>query len=468
MHLNNAEEQNRKMIDIDPTKARIFHVTSDPPSMLSTVNGFVIRKALTSEIGTNHTCKRLKSGTLRVEVENAKQAQKMAKFTQIYGLPVTSTPPFASNTCKGVVSHYDFVSMTDDEIVEEMAVEQVIGCKQFFRTDRNTHQRVPSGTVCLTFATTVRPEKIHVGYDIRDVRPYMQKPIRCNKCQRYGHTQKTCRAKDFTCGKCSKSGHYSSSCTESEVKCAACEGPHFVYDRNCPVWVKENDIATVRSLQKMSYGEAKAKVEAVTQATPIPGVSYSQVAQAATTPTAQTQTVNTTKTFCTIGTQTETETIGTQTETETQTPKPNNVTQTGPQTQTPRPNNVTQTRSETQTPKYNNTDTSVRPKETQQRPKDTQQLQQPTDTQEMPPPSGIIMLVDAQTRHAQKIQKKNKQLEPNTPLYHEDSQSETEEPMEIHTPYKRDRSSSLESASSTCSSRGKRKNKGPKNDVPSS
>ena len=189
---NNAEVNARKMIEIDPTKARIFHVQTDPPSLLASLNGFVIRKVLTGALDTNHTCKRLRSGTLRVEVETAQQARALTNLKAINYVPITVTAPFASNTCKGVVTHFDLANMTEDEIVREMTSQHVIACRQFLRTNRRTQLRELSHTVCLTFATTVLPEKVRIGYDIRPVRPFVPKPIRCNKCQRYGHTQKAC------------------------------------------------------------------------------------------------------------------------------------------------------------------------------------------------------------------------------------------------------------------------------------
>ena len=269
----------RKMIDLKHEQARIFYVQSTPGHLLASLNGFIVKKAITYHIGPHHSCTRLRSGTLRIEVQSSDQARTLWKVSTIHDVPVTVTIPFASNTCRGVVSHFDFARMSEDEIVEEMADLKVVACRKFYRQDRNTHTRVPSNTVCLTFATTDLPDSIMVGYELRNVRPFIPRPIRCNKCQAYGHTERSCHAKNPVCLRCANNTHGIADCTASVPKCAACGGAHQASDRTCPVWDKECDIAKVRTLQRLSYREARSKVEEVVEATPRPGVSYSLATQ---------------------------------------------------------------------------------------------------------------------------------------------------------------------------------------------
>ncbi|KAL0153030.1 hypothetical protein M9458_051629, partial [Cirrhinus mrigala] len=46
------------------------------------------------------------------------------------------------------------------------------------------------------------PEKVYIGFMCYDVRLYIPPPIRCFKCQRYGHVAAVCKGKQ-RCGKCS-------------------------------------------------------------------------------------------------------------------------------------------------------------------------------------------------------------------------------------------------------------------------
>ena len=280
--MNNGNEHTRKHIDLDPFKARIFYVQSTPISQLATLNGFIVKKALTHAVGATHECHRLRSGTLRVQVHTLEQVKDLHNMHQINGIPVTVEVPFASNTCKGVVSHYDFERMTEDNIVQEMKELDVVACRKFYKKDKHTKEHRPTNTVCLTFARTQLPESIYVGYELRTVYPFVPRPQRCNKCQRYGHSQFACRSQQPVCMRCAGQGHEISTCQAGETKCASCGGPHLASDWDCPVWKQEKDILEVKTLQRLSYKEARAKVRAVTQATPVPGVSYSSVAASGT------------------------------------------------------------------------------------------------------------------------------------------------------------------------------------------
>ena len=234
---NNTQNQ-RPMMNLDPHKARIFFVKSNPTSQLATVNVFIVKKALTAQVGANHNCTRLRSGTLRVEIQTHKQVSDLLKLTQIQGVPIEVEVPFASNTCKGVVTHYDFAQMSEDDIVTEMANLDVVACRKFFKPDKHTGERRPTNTVCLTFAKTELPDSIYVGYEPRPVYPFIPRPQRCNKCQAFGHGQFACRSQPV-CLNCAGKGHQVSQCQASEFKCASCGGPHPASDRTCPVWLRD-------------------------------------------------------------------------------------------------------------------------------------------------------------------------------------------------------------------------------------
>jgi len=67
-----------------------------------------------------------------------------------------------------------------------------------------------------------------------------REPIRCLKCQRFGHERRDCRADRPSCGKCAKA-HETESCEalRNDHKCMNCLGLHPSYDRECPkFWEK--------------------------------------------------------------------------------------------------------------------------------------------------------------------------------------------------------------------------------------
>ena len=131
------------------------------------------------------------------------------------------------------------------------------------------NKKIATKHLILTFASTKLPKEIKAGYLQCPVRPYIPNPLRCFKCQRFGHSKSACRGK-LTCGRCSAVGHKSLSCNEP-YRCVNCKENHPSYSKACAKWVIEKEIQTVRTKQNVSYSEAKKIVES---RTPIVGKTY--------------------------------------------------------------------------------------------------------------------------------------------------------------------------------------------------
>ncbi|GFU68803.1 hypothetical protein TNCV_2576641 [Trichonephila clavipes] len=91
----------------------------------------------------------------------------------------------------------------------------------------------------------------------------------------------TCRGKP-TCARCGAVGHDSGECNGPE-KCVNCKGDHPSYSRSCSTWNLEKEIITVKIKNRLTYPEARL---AVTNRTPIQGLSYAAVAKKVTTSSA--------------------------------------------------------------------------------------------------------------------------------------------------------------------------------------
>lgn len=81
--------------------------------------------------------------------------------------------------------------------------------------------------------------RVFVAGHISLVRKDIREPIRCNKCQLYGHVRKACKNKD-TCAYCGNTTHITSECTSTTPKCASCgpESTHASSARSCPTFKK--------------------------------------------------------------------------------------------------------------------------------------------------------------------------------------------------------------------------------------
>jgi hypothetical protein len=85
--------------------------------------------------------------------------------------------------------------------------------------------------------------------------PFLQKerPMRCYKCNQYGHNQWKCKATAPTCGKCA-GAHDTKQCPgKGPDKCAACKGAHKVTDPRCKVWQEQKGKAGERQEKQRQW-----------------------------------------------------------------------------------------------------------------------------------------------------------------------------------------------------------------------
>ncbi|GBO28073.1 hypothetical protein AVEN_95841-1 [Araneus ventricosus] len=128
-------------------------------------------------------------------------------------------------------------------------------------------------------STPVLPEKaasIKAGYINCKLRPYIPNPLRCFKCQMYGHSQQSCRGTDPVCGKCAESGHEINVCTSDTFKCRNCSGPHAASSKSCPIWIFEKEVVAVKMKRNITFPETR---QIVKDRTPKVGVFYSSTVQ---------------------------------------------------------------------------------------------------------------------------------------------------------------------------------------------
>ncbi|GFV29829.1 uncharacterized protein TNCV_2082941 [Trichonephila clavipes] len=131
---------------------------------------------------------------------------------------------------------------------------------------------------------------IKVGYLNCKIRPYVPNPLRCFKCQRFGHSQTACRGQ-LTCSRCTSVGHGSSDCS-LELKCVNCSHPHSTDSKLCPKWKTEKEIQTFKTNKNISYLEARKLID------PQPSKTYAQVAKSITVNNSSQTDENITKIVC--------------------------------------------------------------------------------------------------------------------------------------------------------------------------
>ncbi|GFY16305.1 uncharacterized protein TNCV_2349501 [Trichonephila clavipes] len=211
-------------------KCSSFLILSLPNCEMARKSPFVIHKAIIGIGGEPKSIKKLRSGDLLIETTSALQSKSFLLAKTFLDFPLTVNPHKSLNSCRGVISEPDLFCLP---------------LKQKSWKDFLTRV-LPSPKL---------PSNIKAGYLNCKVRPYIPNPLRCFKCQRFGHSQTSCRGQ-LTCSRCASVGHASTDCS-LEPKCINCLQPHPSDSKLCPKWKIEKQIQEIKTTQNISYPEAR-------------------------------------------------------------------------------------------------------------------------------------------------------------------------------------------------------------------
>ncbi|KAK6186844.1 hypothetical protein SNE40_006112 [Patella caerulea] len=253
-----------------------FLLIESPSTDLSKVSPFLIDKGIAGLAGEPKAIKKLKNGTLLIECAKEQHATMLLQSTSLADIPIKVSPHRSLNSSRGVIRCRDLEGSSEDEMVEYLSPQGVSHVKRI--SIRRGDKVIPTSTYILTFNRPDIPKTLKAGYLNIPVDSYISNPLRCYKCQKFGHSKTVCRGKD-TCARC---GHESTTC-QAEFCCVNCKGKHFAYSRECPIWQKEKRIQQIMSERKISYFDARKQVE-LTSLFPIApqGKSFSSVVKAST------------------------------------------------------------------------------------------------------------------------------------------------------------------------------------------
>ena len=258
------------------TWPRFLIISSTDDGALKKLSPFAIQKGLVGLAGEPKSVKKLKDGSLLVECRTDSHSKCLLKATSLCNIHIKVTPHPSLNTVKGVIRSRDLEGVSDDEMCENLSSQGVSTVKRIMV--RRNDILVPINTFILTFRKHTLPQSIKAGYLNIPVDPYVPNPLRCFKCQKYGHGQNTWRNK-MTCARCGQIDHDSKSC-KKDIQCANCKGNHFAYSRECARWKVEKRVQQVKVEKHISFYEARKLVEAL--APVATGPSYAGVVKAST------------------------------------------------------------------------------------------------------------------------------------------------------------------------------------------
>ncbi|GBO25836.1 hypothetical protein AVEN_65614-1 [Araneus ventricosus] len=246
-----------------------FFVINSENNTLKNTSPILIHKTIVSFVGETKSIKKLNNGSLLIEVTNSKQAENIKKLEKIGNIEVTVTPHRTLNYSKGVISESEFQRDLEEDLLDCLKDQKVISVRRI--TIKKNGQNFPTKHLILTFNTPVLPKSVKIAYINCNVKHYIPNPLRCFKCQRFGHTLTACRSKQ-NCARCSLPDHDSNNCSSTTPKCYNCTGEHPAYFKSCPRYKHEKEIQTVKITKNISFPEAR---KIVNDRNPQLGLSYS-------------------------------------------------------------------------------------------------------------------------------------------------------------------------------------------------
>ena len=146
-----------------------------------------------------------------------------------HNLKIKTYPHKTLNSSKVVIRNKELSQCSREEKLAELKNQGITDIK---RKSNNTN------TYILTFNSPTIPKEIKIGYINEKIEQYIPNPLRCFKCQKFGHHGSICNGHTI-CGKYRKreQNHTTIDCKFNI--CANCGEDHPSYTRTCPVWKKK-------------------------------------------------------------------------------------------------------------------------------------------------------------------------------------------------------------------------------------
>ena len=241
----------------------IIKTTSDKHKQVGTLSPFVIEKQIQGLIGNPKTVKSLRDGTILVECIKQSHTTNALKIKSFHNLEVSVALQKTLNSSKGIIRCPALRGGSEETIHSELQDQHVTTVTRITRKEQQ--QTIPTNTLIITFSTPKVPKTLKVGHLIVPVEVYIPNPLRCFRCQRFGHHKTRCNRSE-QCAHCACDHHTEDCQMEMDLpfRCINCDGAHQAYSKTCPKWQTEKEILRVKHTQNISFQDARKTVEALT------------------------------------------------------------------------------------------------------------------------------------------------------------------------------------------------------------
>lgn len=222
---------------------------------------FAVQKFAQCSIGSIKSAKKLRSGSLLLEVKDKSQYDLAMSLTRWVDVDVKVSEHRGLNSSRGVIRCRDLRDCSENEVLEALQSQKVTAARHIM-TKKDGHE-LPTNTFILTFRLPSPPSHVTAAYLRIPVERYIPNPLRCYNCQRYGHSKTTC-SKSVVCARCGQEGHTDTDCDQPH-HCCNCNGSHPAYAKECKEWLRQRDITRLKYEKNISFGEAAQLLKTTAQ-----------------------------------------------------------------------------------------------------------------------------------------------------------------------------------------------------------
>uniref|UniRef100_A0A224Z1Q2 Uncharacterized protein n=1 Tax=Rhipicephalus zambeziensis TaxID=60191 RepID=A0A224Z1Q2_9ACAR len=200
------------------------------------IRGGQVARELEEVVGDNVVNQKInRAGFLCVNVATAADAVKLLNLKRLGGAEVESVIPsmYLRHEAKirGVPYHY-----TNEKLAELFADVGVLSARRQLTVKRlhdGSYEEFPRSSVVLTFKPDATlPRTLELDNEKFIVEEYIEAPLQCFKCLRFGHTSRAC----VSVSRCKNCGarYCDEECERRTPMCANCFGPHQATYVGCP------------------------------------------------------------------------------------------------------------------------------------------------------------------------------------------------------------------------------------------
>ena len=200
--------------------SRFIVIESLEEVCLAKFSPFLIEKLISTRASPK-TLEKTRDGKLLVEMNSQRQAENILKIKTFHTTKCRAYPREKLNNSKGVIRSRELALATEDEIASTLGKQGVTNIKRL--SIRKGEQRIRTNTYVLTFDKPRTPIEVKIDYCLERIEQYVPAPLRCFKCQTFGHHRKASRQRRQTCAKCGEKDpdHAEEDCMK-EIRCANC------------------------------------------------------------------------------------------------------------------------------------------------------------------------------------------------------------------------------------------------------